>query len=138
MCQLIAIMRTALSSGSFGSARLGSVRFGSVRFGKTHFPVRCGSACVFLDASWLGPVRFRVRFRNQTVRFGSVRFGRFGSVSYSFLPTSRPRHDRVALHLRQAREGLGLRVAILSTFPAWTCFATRQRRGGGANLSAAQ
>ena len=68
------------------------VRFGSVR--TIIFPVRGGSACVFRTRR--GSVRFgSVRFGSfprpvpagsEIKRFGSIRFGRFGSVSYSFLP----------------------------------------------------
>ena len=70
------------------SFRFGSVRFGSdnliSRFDATWFGLR------FLDASWLGPVRFgSVRFSilfrplPEMVLFGSVRLVRFG---FLFLP----------------------------------------------------
>ena len=55
---------------------------GSVRFGQLNFPVRRGSACGFLDASWLGSGRFRVRFRPVPESNGSVRFGSAGSVRF--------------------------------------------------------
>ena len=79
----------------FGSIRFGSglfenssVRFGSVRKnrfpGSTRFSLRCS------DSLWLGPVRFRVRFRQVPELNGSVRPVRFG---FLFLPVSYTRNN---------------------------------------------
>ena len=57
-------------------------RFGSVRFGNFKFPGSTPFGLHFSDASWLGSVRFRVRFRPIPELNGSVRFGRFGSVRF--------------------------------------------------------
>ena len=90
----------------FGSIRFGSGLFekrnrvGSLRFGQLFVPVRRSSAHVFRTRRGSvrsGSVCFRVRFRPVPEFDGSVRYGRFGLVSYSFLPLMRlPTADRSA------------------------------------------
>ena len=82
-----------------------SVRFGSVW--KIKIPFRRSSACVFSEASWLGPVRFsfRVRFRPVPELNGSVRFGSAGPVwIHSLLKSSRT--SLLPTRLRQSPLGV--------------------------------
>ena len=79
--------RNQFGSILFGSGIFEDHRFGSVRFGQLILPVRRGSACIFrLGPVRLGSVPLPVHAGSEIKQFGSVRFGRFGSVSYSFLP----------------------------------------------------
>ena len=116
-----------ISGGNrFGSIRFGSglfekssVRLGSVR--KVEFPSSTQFSLCFLNASWLGPVRFGsfprpVPAGSEIKRFGSVRLRpvQFGFLLLPVIGRTLPRAAGKSRQPPSLRHGLGLRHQLSS------------------------
>ena len=102
-----------------------SVRFGLAIYlsGSMWFGLR------FVNASWFGPVRFRLRFRPVPELSGSVRFGSAGPVRFlipSCLPGAREAADE---RCRDQPQGVRVPSARGSALE-WHAAASASRHGG--------